>query len=265
MAFYGFKSTPINPQTTKPFTMDQWLTATTGLASYVDNAVSIPVIDNGLNDGTRYFENTKPLAGVGQGGVFEECFRDATDGISKWPSLTDWQNQVNAIADVQSQGKLALCVTKVWVSASDAQRNQWQRYALASFLLAKGSSADFMFMGSKSQTALATTNVGYPALGSATSARTQSGSLWVRYFQHGVVVVNPTGSSASTALGASYTDTSGRSVNQHHASGALGSDLHELDRLAQLVECGLRTSRASGPGRNPSSSSNADAITRAAA
>jgi hypothetical protein len=212
LAFYGFKSIPINPQTHQPFTMDQWLTATTGLASYVDGAVSIPVIDNGLNNGTRYFENTKALAGVGQGGVFEECFRDATHGISKWPSLTDWQNQVNAIADVQSKSKLALCVTKVWVSATAAQRSQWQRYALASFLLAKGSSADFMFMGSKSQTALATTNVGYPALGSATSARKQSGSLWVRYFQHGVVVVNPTGSSASAALGASYSDAAGRSV-----------------------------------------------------
>ena len=212
MAFYGFPSTPINPQTHKPFTMTEWLTATTGLASAVDSAVSVPVIDNGLNNGTRYFANMKPLGAVGQGGLFEECFRDATDGVSTWPSLTDWQNQVNAIIDVQSKGKIALCLTKLWVSASDAQRAQWQRFALSSYLLAKGSSADFMFMGSKTQSALATANGTYPALGTATGAMKQSGSLFVRYFQNGVVVVNPSGSAASTSLGAGYKDTAGRAV-----------------------------------------------------
>jgi len=156
--------------------------------------------------------NTHVLADVGQGGVFEGCFRDATDGVAKWPSVTDWLNQVNAIADVQSKGKLALCLTKLWVSATTAQRNQWQQFALASFLLAKGSSADFMFMGSKTQNALATTNAGYPALGTATSARTQQGSTWVRHFQNGVVAVNPGGASASLSLGGSFVDPSGRSV-----------------------------------------------------
>ena len=213
MAFYGFRSTPIDPQTGKAFTLDKWLAATSGLATAVDQAVTIPVIDNGLNNGTRYLLNTHVLADVGQGGVFEGCFRDATDGVGKWPSVTDWLNQVNAIADVQSKGKLALCLTKLWVSATTAQRNQWQQFALASFLLAKGSSADFMFMGSKTQNALATTNAGYPALGTATSARTQQGSTWVRHFQNGVVAVNPGGASASLSLGGSFVDPSGRSVS----------------------------------------------------
>ncbi len=47
MAFYGFKSRPIDPLTGTPFTL-------------------------GIN--------THVLAYVAQGGVFEECFRDATDG-----------------------------------------------------------------------------------------------------------------------------------------------------------------------------------------
>jgi hypothetical protein len=223
MAFYGFPSTPINPQTHKPFTMTEWLNATTGLASAVDAAVTIPVIDNGLNNGTRYFANMSPLGAVGQGGVFEECFRDATDGVAAWPSATDWLNQVKAIIDVQSRGKIALCLTKLWVSATDAQRTQWQRFALSSFLLAKGSSADFMFMGSKTQNALSTANTGFPALGTATGAMKQSGSLYMRYFQHGVVVVNPSGSAASTSLGASYTDTTGRAVTSATLGGHTGA------------------------------------------
>ena len=67
-----------------------------------------------------------------------------------------------------------------------------------------------MFMGSKTQTALATTNAGYPALGTATSARTQQGSTWVRHFQNGVVVVNPGAVTASLPLGGSFVDPSGR-------------------------------------------------------
>jgi hypothetical protein len=145
--------------------------------------------------------------------VFEGCFRDATDPVGKWPAVADWLNQVNAIADVQSKGKLALCLTKLWVAATAAQRNQWQQFALDSFLLAKGSSADFMFMGSKTQNALALTNTGYPALGTATSAATQQGSTWVRHFQHGMVVVNPGAASASLTLGGgSFVDASGQSV-----------------------------------------------------
>lgn len=212
MAFYGFPSIPIDPQTGSQFTLAKWLTATSGLAAAVDGAVSIPVIDNGLNNGTRYFTNTQVLAGVGQGGVFEECFRDATDPVGKWPSADDWQNQVNAIADVQSKGRMALCMTKIWVGATDAQRRQWQQFTVASYLLAKGSGAYYMFMGSKTQNALATTNTGYPALGTATSARAPQGALWVRHFQHGMVVVNPSSKSASMSLGGRFHDSAGQSV-----------------------------------------------------
>jgi uncharacterized short protein YbdD (DUF466 family) len=213
MAFYGFPSIPVDPQTGQPFTLAKWLSATSGLAGAVDAAVTIPVIDNGLNNGTRYFTNTHVLANVAQAGVFEECFRDATDPAGKWPSEADWQNQVNAIADVQSKGKIALCLTKVWSSATDALRRQWQQFTVASYLLAKGSSADYMFMGSRTQNALATTNTGYPALGAATSAKAQQGSLWVRHFQHGMVVVNPGAKSATMKLGAAFRNSSGQTVS----------------------------------------------------
>ena len=102
-------------------------------------------------------------------------------------------NQVNAIADVQSTGKLALCLTKLWASATTTQRNQWQQFALASFLLAKGSSADFMLTGSK-------------------TADSAGDDQRVRHLQNGMVVVNPGGVSASLSLGASFVDPSGRSV-----------------------------------------------------
>ncbi len=65
------------------------------------------MIDNGLNNGTRYMLNTRVLATVAQGGVFEECFRDATDGVAKWPSVTDWLKQENGVVVVNPGGTSA--------------------------------------------------------------------------------------------------------------------------------------------------------------
>jgi hypothetical protein len=45
----------------------------------------------------------------------------------------------------------------------------------------------------------------------------------MRYFQNGVVVVNPSGSAASTSLGASYTDTTGRAVTSATLGGHTGA------------------------------------------
>jgi hypothetical protein len=77
MAFWGFPTRPINPRTGTAFTVGEWLNATSGLATAVNNAIRIPLIGNGLNDGTRYFAHTHVLDPGINGGVFEGCFRDS--------------------------------------------------------------------------------------------------------------------------------------------------------------------------------------------
>jgi hypothetical protein len=213
MAFWGFPTRPINPRTGTAFTVGEWLNATSGLATAVNNAIRIPLIGNGLNDGTRYFAHTHVLDPGINGGVFEGCFRDSNDRVSAWPSATDWLNQVKAIADVQSRGKLALCLTKLWVPATAAQKQRWRTFTLASYLLAKAGSGYYMFMASRMQGALSSWNSSWPAIGRATGARTQVGSIWERPFSGGMVAVNPTGSTHSLALHATYLTASGRSVS----------------------------------------------------
>src|SRR4051794_5478532 len=193
MAFYGFPSRPINPATGSEFTVDEWLAAATGLAAAVSGAVRIPVIGNGLNNGSRYFARTRVLLGGLDGGVFEGCFRDATDPVGAWPSPTGWLNQVRAISAVQARGKLALCMTKLWAPATKTQRRRWRAFTLASYLLAKGGAGYYMFMGSRGQSALSTWNAGWPRIGRATGARVQVGSIWERPFSGGMVAVNPSG------------------------------------------------------------------------
>jgi hypothetical protein len=212
MAFYGFPAHPINPQTGSEFTVTEWLSATTGLAAAARSAVRIPVIGNGLNNGTRYFARTHVLVGGLDGGVFEGCFRDATDPAGAWPSATDWLNQVKAIADVQAKGRLAFCMTKLWTVATTAQRHRWRNFTLASYLLARGSAGYYMFMGSRGQGALSTWNTRWPAIGKATGARVRVGSIWERPFSGGMVAVNPSGTAHSIALHARYLTPSGRAV-----------------------------------------------------
>jgi len=212
MAFYGFNGVPVNPATKRPFTLSEWLTATTGLASVVDAAVSIPVLLNGYNGGTPYVKNTHVLAGVAQGGVFEGCFRDATDGINAWPSMTDWTNQLKALDDVDAKGKLALCMTKIWSAGTQAQLSQWNDFALASFMLAKGPKSFFMFMGSRTQDAMSSWNASPPAIGAPLGARSQQGSAWVRAFASGVAAVNPGTGSATVSLGGTYHTPGGKAV-----------------------------------------------------
>src|SRR5262249_42770382 len=142
----------------------------------------------------------------------EGCFRDATDPVGAWPSPTDWLNQVRAIAAVQGRGKLALCMTKLWTPANTAQRHHWRTFTLASYLLARGSAGYYMFMGCRGQRALSSWNTNWPNIGRATGARSQIGSIWERPFSGGMVAVNPSGTTHSIALHATYLTPSGQAV-----------------------------------------------------
>ena len=118
-AFNGFTGTPINPRTGKPFTSAGWLKATTGLAKAVNAAVPVRVMVNGLRTGPGYWKGTRVLLAGAQAGEFEGCFRDATSGISHFPSLDSWKATVKALIDIQARGRHAMCWTKTWTSASE--------------------------------------------------------------------------------------------------------------------------------------------------
>jgi hypothetical protein len=211
----AFGGTPIDPATGKPFTAVTWMAATRGLAQTVNDAVSIPVIGNGLRDGTTYFATTAGTAGLVNSidaGEFEGCFRAATNSATWFPSEAGWLQQVNALEDVQSHGKTALCWTKVYSSATTAQQNRWHSFALASFLLAQNGHSYFYFQGSKSNTALTSWGEGSVAIGAPVAARAVSGSLYYRQFANGMVVVNPTSSAHTMALPKAYS-LSGKMVS----------------------------------------------------
>jgi hypothetical protein len=212
--FTGFTGDPINPRTGKAYTTTQWITDTKGLAAAVGSAVSIPVIANGLRTGPGYWSDTKPLVGGIQAGEFEGCFRDATSRISAFPSESNWLAMVNALQDVQAQGRAAMCWTKTWTSATSSQIKQWHDFALGSFLLAQGGSEYFFFSGHKTDNALSWYGDDGVKLGNPTSGITTSSGVYLRHFSGGVVAVNPTSSAQGVSLGSTYTLPSGARAAQ---------------------------------------------------
>ncbi len=212
--FTGFSGSPINPRTGKVFTNSEWIAATTGLAATVDNAVSIPVIANGLRTGPGYWSDTKPLAKGVQAGEFEGCFRDATSKISAYPSTSSWLAMVKALQDVQAQGRAAMCFTKTWTSATSSQVKQWHNFALGSFLLAQAGSEYFFFSGHKTDNALSWYGDDSIKIGGPTSGITTSNGVYLRHFASGVVAVNPTSSAQGVSLGSSYLLPSGSRSSQ---------------------------------------------------
>jgi hypothetical protein len=237
LGLYGLLSSsskPVDPSTKKPFTMDTWIRATAGLAAYVDKAITIPLIANGARDGRTYygytdsgtFVGTKALTPSAQGHVFEGCFRPAKAALSAWPTLQNWTYQINAIADVQRQGKMSLCMIKTWGSgATAASRQQWHDFALASTLLVNAGKSYFLFSGEPGEAS----NTMWPneraAIGAPTGAYTRQGAAYVRKFSTGVVVVNPGATAQTVSLGGTYKTSTGASVTTVKANPHTGQIL----------------------------------------
>jgi hypothetical protein len=214
---YGLESfggTPVDPSTGKLFTRATWLAATRTLAIQVDRAIAKPVIGNGLRDGVTYFGGNKALLDGLQAGVFEACFRGATLPLDRYPSTDAWLAQVNAIRDVQSKGKYAICMVKAWGRGTAAQAGQWHDFALASFLIAAGNSSYFSFSGSTADTALNKWTVHDTGIGKATAPASQSGGVYLRQYASGIAVVNPTPAAQAVSLGKTYTTPSGTRVSR---------------------------------------------------
>jgi hypothetical protein len=207
-------SLPINPSTNRVYTRREWLGSTVLVADRVRDALApTPVLMNGLVDGPGYFNSTgqtERLLDGAVGGMSEAFMRAPSAGVSAFKGETAWKNDVDMLADVgqRSSGAIAFAITKVWCSASASQVASWHRYALGSFLLGyRPGHAYFQFRSDHDFTK--TTSYENVVLGSPTSSYTRVNGLYVRSFQNGKVIVNPTTSSHSVSLSRRYLDLSG--------------------------------------------------------
>jgi hypothetical protein len=153
--------------------------------------------------------------------------------VSYYKGETAWRQDVNALVDAanRSQGSIVLAVTKVWTDASASQIASWHRYSLASFLLGyKPGHAYFTF---RSDHNLSTPSPWWDLnLGSPSGGYYRlSNGLYVRNFDKGKVVVNPSTRSHSLKLGAKYVDLAG---TIRTAGSSLGLAAHTAQILKRV-------------------------------
>lgn len=230
-------SKPINPQTGKAYTKDEWIKAERKM---IDQVVSVmkpgkTVYLNGLSTGIRYWSSqggTKNLlvAGYGganytvNGGMSETTFRSAESSALVYPNYTSWESDIRMIEDVQNMGKKGFWWTKCWPSINSkvcptSELTKQRRYALGSYLLSFGSNSYFNFDGNFDNNA-AEDHADYDnvktSLGSTSVGREmirdfggKTGKVWKRTFSTGLVIVNPTKNSTTFTLTKSYKSIDG--------------------------------------------------------
>ena len=209
----GFSGAPIDHSTGEPFTYDAWVGATRDLAAAVDAAVTVPVVTNGFRNGGYFaghtdfgttFTGTRVLVGAAQGGEFEWCFRRALDPVTAFPTPDSFALQLTAIDQAQAGGHWALCRVKLWRPATGAEQRRWHDFALAGFLLASQGHAYFRFYGSTSASPLQSWGEAALAIGAPVDQRRLVAGVYLRRFEHAIVVANPTAASATVSLGGVY-------------------------------------------------------------
>jgi hypothetical protein len=219
-------SLPVDPRTGQVWTASDWVKATAALAGGVQAALGVPVIGNGLRDGRNYFDNsTNALITIGglDGAMAEAWLRGATSPITTYPKETVWKQNVDAIIDAGTLGASFMAVTKLWTDGTQAQKDAWYEFAVASFMLANDGKGYLSFSYTPGDA-----TVDYPLahlyFGPPAGPYAKVDGVYQRSFMRGRVLVNPTPSTFTIALGGTYHTLDGTPVT----SVTLGPDSAEL-------------------------------------
>jgi hypothetical protein len=198
-------SLPVNPTTGLTWTVTDWISATSTFAGQIAATVGAPTIGNGLRDGKNYFTpGTQQLLTTGlSGGMAEAWLRGATNPITSYPKETVWKQNVDAVAAAGAMGKSFLAVTKVWTDGTQAQKDAWYKFAVASFMLGNDGHSYLTFTYTPGDA-----TVDYPldhlSLGAPTGPYAKVNNVYQRSFTGGRVLVNPTTKAYAVALGGTF-------------------------------------------------------------
>jgi hypothetical protein len=210
-------SQPINPATGAAWTPDAYVSATSAIGAAAERANSgFIVVGNGLANGKKYFTSpgaTAALLNGLDGANAEGWMRGAEQPVAQFRPEVTWKKDVDMLGHAGAQGKTVLAMTKLWVTATQAQIDRWHKYALASFLLGTDGNAYFSFYANPAGQNMA--EAGTPHrfdsvdVGSPVRAYAKTGGLYRRDFSRGIALVNPTTKTVTAQLGGTYTDLDG--------------------------------------------------------
>lgn len=191
---------PVDPASGTSYTRLEWAS---GLAQGAD-AVKAAIGDkfafsSGLVNGYAYFSYTHVIADSALDGIMTDSWlRAGNTSPDSFPTVAQFQRNLDMVEDLQTHGKYLFAWTKVWTTATDAQKDLWNRFALATYLLVTEDRALYTFNPAFN---IDRTTVWYSneraALGLALGPYTVSNGEYTRQFEHGTVTVNPAARTAS--------------------------------------------------------------------
>lgn len=203
-------SVPVDPADGQRWTDNEYLGATGTLADRIRNLLAeggLPnalIYGNGIGSGPRYFAGSKVLLPKLDAGIAESWLRTGPTSLTLWPTEAQWKQNV----DMLKGGPLFVSV-KTFGTGTQAQKDQWHKYSLASFLLGSDSEDGFNFIYSPTSNYA----VGHPwwatKIGSPSGSYVKTGLAYSRSYTAGKAVVNPSGSATNLALGGMYCGLTG--------------------------------------------------------
>lgn len=206
------KPAPVNPATRQPWTQADWLAATTDLGSIVRERVHADfpgkiVFGNGASTGPLFFQGnapTKLIVDKLDGGLSEAWLRGSKAPVTKFLSEEHWKKSVDMIVYTEQQSKPMFVMTKMWVPATQAQKDRWRYYTMASFLLGTGGRSAWSYSDDPRAPHTQPLPDVNTALGNPTGPYAKVGGVYQRSFATGRVLVNPTAANVTVGLGRTY-------------------------------------------------------------
>lgn len=192
------KALPAKPGAGRDYTQTEWRSGLiTVEQAFQSQLASRVIVGNMVSNAYRFWRapiTSQPIVAASQGAQMEDFLRGAADPVGKFPTASEWLDNVNTIKRIESMGLAGLYSTKLWSGATAAEVKHWDAYAMASFLTQANGYSYLAFTPARSQagaTGLLNPYTMPTTLGNPTGTMALDHQLYKRTFANGLVLVNP--------------------------------------------------------------------------
>jgi hypothetical protein len=265
-SIFGF--TVVHPGTNTPYTVADWssLAYSAVGGQMTGNApTNMSSWANGLGSGVGYFGGNNSLLNYFDGGLAEAWLRRNNTAPTAFKTEQDWRKDIDMVIDADGRGKGIWCVVNLVnmtagsgtpPSFSNADIERWHRFSICSYMLGKGSHSYLEFVieaGTATEVKpwtidheYYTTDLGDPIDNMASAAGYQvAGGCYVRRYENGAVIVNPTSATKSWDTDRDYTLVDGTTV--YASSGATRTLNSNTAIMVYTTDTGSPGSNAHAP------------------
>lgn len=208
------------------FTTQEWYDLTTSVVAKVQAAIGGSRAGNALLSAYCYYTGCGSTMATSwfftqnklDESMAEGYLRNWWADPSQFYAVADWEQSVQMLIDANALGKYTQVTTALPTTATTAQRDQWRKYAWATYLLGNNGRAYFEFdpygCGCwETLNSLYSLDIGSPSVTATKAAGyKKSGGWYERAFTKGKVIINPGTSTITVPLGGTYLLPTGTSV-----------------------------------------------------